>query len=644
MNRRREIVRMAYVAVVLGGPILMGGNAAATAMAVVLFAVLAPLLRGWYPPWFGTATGAIGAIVVAGGAVVGHAPREALAIGLMLWLLARRLAPEGPDADRVLGLLGTLLLVAAAGAEPHPAMLPLWGAWTVLLPSLLTPSAGRRLGGPTALVAGVAMAIFVVLPRPPPDPDDVPAAAVTKLAREVEPGGFAGLVEDDTVVATVRFTGQRPVPLRLRAAALTSFDGLVWRRDAPLAAEDAFATAFVEEALTVEVEHTDLDGLVLAPVALVAGRVPGRQDVDGAWHVREAGEVRYPAMVGPREPLPPRELRAHRREAALALPPTIHPDVLELGRALAADRPHLWAAMDVVSFLRTEFTYDRGAAPEAVDPLHAFLFERRRGHCEAFASAAAVLLRAGGVPARVAIGFASPQVDDDRLVYTMDRAHAWTEVHVDGVGWVSIDATAAAPPGLQPARRADGSAALPLFDVGPLTPAPPPTFAQWFDRHVVAFDRAQQAEVLRRLRPLLVLVGGVLGVLALVLVLQRVRWPWARRARGADALALRPLDPTRAAWRSTVEALADVGWEAPPWLAEVGQARWFADRLPAAAAPLITRLGWIVAEVRYAGVPAGEHAAEAARLRDAVVAALSGPRGDADPTAGATPRRSPSPG
>lgn len=76
------------------------------------------------------------------------------------------------------------------------------------------------------------------------------------------------------------------------------------------------------------------------------------------------------------------------------------------------------------------------------DPTGSFLFGSLRGYCVHFAHAAALLLRSQGIAARVAIGYAV----DNRLRSTNsavlivgNQAHAWPEIYVDGVGWVTFD-------------------------------------------------------------------------------------------------------------------------------------------------------------------------------------------------------------
>ncbi|HEU4395292.1 MAG TPA: transglutaminase domain-containing protein, partial [Planctomycetota bacterium] len=86
------------------------------------------------------------------------------------------------------------------------------------------------------------------------------------------------------------------------------------------------------------------------------------------------------------------------------------------------------------------------AAPGGRPPVEAFLFGSRRGHCELFASAAAVMLRSVGIPARIAIGFRGGEFDAATGVHVLrgQDAHAWVEAWIPGDGWVTFDPTPAA--------------------------------------------------------------------------------------------------------------------------------------------------------------------------------------------------------
>jgi len=74
--------------------------------------------------------------------------------------------------------------------------------------------------------------------------------------------------------------------------------------------------------------------------------------------------------------------------------------------------------------------------------LERFLFETRRGYCEQFAGAFAVLARAAGLPTRVAVGFTPGDLGNDgRYRVRGLHAHAWPEVHLEGAGWVAFEPT-----------------------------------------------------------------------------------------------------------------------------------------------------------------------------------------------------------
>ncbi len=66
----------------------------------------------------------------------------------------------------------------------------------------------------------------------------------------------------------------------------------------------------------------------------------------------------------------------------------------------------------------------------------------RRGYCEQYAGTMAVMVRAAGVPARVALGYTPGEVQDDgSRIITSDDAHAWVEVYFQSLGWVPFDPT-----------------------------------------------------------------------------------------------------------------------------------------------------------------------------------------------------------
>lgn len=94
--------------------------------------------------------------------------------------------------------------------------------------------------------------------------------------------------------------------------------------------------------------------------------------------------------------------------------------------------------------LRTRFGYTLELPQTKVkDPIANFLFERKQGHCEYFASSMAVMLRTLGIPSRVVNGFRSDEFNDITGSYVVRAkdAHAWVEAYFPGYGWQMFDPT-----------------------------------------------------------------------------------------------------------------------------------------------------------------------------------------------------------
>lgn len=102
----------------------------------------------------------------------------------------------------------------------------------------------------------------------------------------------------------------------------------------------------------------------------------------------------------------------------------------------------LMVAYAIKRYLEREGYYTRKERHVGDDPTGSFLFGSLRGYCVHFAHAAANLFRSQGIAARVAVGYA---VDawtrgaGSAVLILGDRAHAWPEIHIAGVGWVPFD-------------------------------------------------------------------------------------------------------------------------------------------------------------------------------------------------------------
>ncbi|MBI2161013.1 MAG: transglutaminase domain-containing protein, partial [Candidatus Rokubacteria bacterium] len=161
----------------------------------------------------------------------------------------------------------------------------------------------------------------------------------------------------------------------------------------------------------------------------------------GAVKVDEGlGLVNYRARFGPESVLdaPPNasDLGVPTREG-----PVLVRIAAELGLAAKTPAERVGA---VRAFFRQNFRYSlyQRGRPVGATPLEDFLLRRRSGHCEYFATATVLLLRAAGVPARYGVGYSVQEWSalERRWVVRARHAHSWTLAWVDGA-WRDLDTT-----------------------------------------------------------------------------------------------------------------------------------------------------------------------------------------------------------
>jgi transglutaminase-like putative cysteine protease len=120
----------------------------------------------------------------------------------------------------------------------------------------------------------------------------------------------------------------------------------------------------------------------------------------------------------------------------------------DLAQQLTAGQPTAYDAVKRVEvYLQDNFTYSERVPTRPV-PLMGFLYKDRRGYCQQFSGAMALMLRMAGIPARVAAGFSPGSFNKDTGEYRVRDldAHSWVEVWFSGIGWVPFDPTPARSP------------------------------------------------------------------------------------------------------------------------------------------------------------------------------------------------------
>jgi transglutaminase-like putative cysteine protease len=388
---------------------------------------------------------------------------------------------------------------------------------------------GRFLAG-TALLSVpmflVTAAFFVLFPRVGLNFLSGQRDAATPLSGfgdEVRLGEVGTIRSDSTVVMRVVPPSlpeepPRRASLRLRGTSFDHYDGRAWARQiAPFAiALNQTGTTYPitrvaapgsDVPTRISLAHLDPPVVFLPPDAVAIEVAP--EDARGAffdlsrttaddvhYDDREGLGLRYVAWTPPRGAREsPIGLRLEHQHAYLELPEG-HEDVIELARTWTAgattDRER---AERILSRLRDgDFGYTLTMHdPGERTPLSSFLFVRREGHCEYFASAMAVMLRAVGVPSRSVTGFLGGEWNGYGGYYAIrsSDAHAWVEAYLSGEGWVTFDPT-------PPAR----DAALDRGLLGELTASLAEMYealaAEW-DERVVFWDLASQRDLFRGL-------------------------------------------------------------------------------------------------------------------------------------------------
>jgi transglutaminase-like putative cysteine protease len=120
-------------------------------------------------------------------------------------------------------------------------------------------------------------------------------------------------------------------------------------------------------------------------------------------------------------------------------------------------------ALAIEAYLKENYAYslDIPPLPSGQDAVDFFLFDSRSGYCEHFASAYAILCRLSGIPSRVVTGYSTGDFNPFSGLYevSLDDAHAWVEIYLEGIGWVTVEPT----PSFSLPDPGEGSGSLWIF-------------------------------------------------------------------------------------------------------------------------------------------------------------------------------------
>ncbi|WP_448555367.1 transglutaminase family protein [Thalassotalea montiporae] len=324
------------------------------------------------------------------------------------------------------------------------------------------PIAYRETGKLLLLSIPLAVALFVFFPRLSPF-WQVPLAntAKTGLGSDVRPGDIAKLALSDELAFRVQFEGAIPAKTQMywRAMTMPFYNGQRWSRSQNnkpplyLASEPEYQISSDDRrAYTYQVmaEQSNQHWLFALDTALAPGN-DARQLNDFSLinnqpltKTKSYQVTSFPNAI--REP----EMSEAFQRFYKRIPDDANPQLQALGRELAAQYQNPQALINHVLAQFREQAYFYTLSPPLLsnNSLDQFYFDTRSGFCEHYASSFAFLMRSAGIPARLVTGYLGGERNEQGNYYAIYQydAHAWTEVWLEGRGWVAVDPTSAVSP------------------------------------------------------------------------------------------------------------------------------------------------------------------------------------------------------
>jgi transglutaminase-like putative cysteine protease len=397
--------------------------------------------------------------------------------------------------------------------------------------------------------------------------------------------------------------------LRLRGTAFDRYDGRRWERTQsktyPGGTKSTDSLSIVRPAdpsrdrkITIELEPIDPTVVFLPPRTVALQLRTQQQAIVGEplelskgpeGEVRYSGEgahgLRYDAFIATDRESIMESLSLQDRPRYLELPPDTPERIAQLAHEWADPQPSSYLkAKAIEEHLKHDFKYQLGSPsggkPQPVDH---FLFESKKGHCEFFSTAMAIMLREIGIPSRNVTGFVGGTYNRFGHYYAVRQgdAHSWVEAYLDDPvhGWVTFDPTPTS--GAQPLQ--DTSGAWVYFR--DLLEA----LSQRWNRYVIGYDLKTQVRIFedlsRRYERLRVQTGANHGAMekvtrptflaGAILVLALGGYVVWRRRRASKPTSPNPPTDTRidpkleaatALYRGLEVALAMQGIARPPSL------------------------------------------------------------------------------
>ena len=300
------------------------------------------------------------------------------------------------------------------------------------------------------------LVLFVLVPRIPGPLWGLQSeqrGGVTGLSDHMSPGKISNLIRSNEVAFRVDFKGQVPAQNRLywRGPVLAEYNGFTWHQAPRRRLRELnmrVSEAPIEYTVTLEPNGERWLLALEMPTQLIKDSIISKDfQLINKHRINDLKRYTLQSRLA-------YEVGMNESPGYLALtqqyPQEYNPKTIALGKSLASRHDN---AEDIANevlrmFREQEYVYTLQPPALGINVVDEFLFETRRGFCEHYAGAFALLMRAAGVPARIVTGYQGGEYNrvGNYLIVRQSDAHAWTEIWTRNRGWIRIDPTAAVSP------------------------------------------------------------------------------------------------------------------------------------------------------------------------------------------------------
>lgn len=415
--------------------------------------------------------------------------------------------------------------------------------------------------------------LFLFFPRLPPlwSVQLSGQQAVTGVSDSMSAGDFANLSQSTELAFRVSFPAEQPAQSEMywRGLVFSNFDGVTWSPSASVQrswwggtvpdwlaqAIDSVPDAQKQQPLAYQVileptqqnwlfgldyPYSQLRGIGITPQFTLRRSRPVTQQL--RYDVTRFAQMRLDSTLGEQE-----------RQINLALPSEGNQKSRALAKQLfkeADNDPERYINAIQTWVNQTQFRYTLSPPPLTDERIDSFLFETKAGFCEHYASSFTFMMRAAGIPARVVAGYQGGEMSRGGDVWEVRQmdAHAWSEVWLDGRGWVRVDPTAFVAPsrveqGMQSLTQEQGAA---MFGSGTRAQLSYQQFrmlqtlrrlsdqaSYYWQKDVVGYDQDKQSNALLKWLNITSIMQQIIWMMALVVTLLATvgLLIWLRRRR-----------------------------------------------------------------------------------------------------------------